>query len=125
MGLYERLKGVVKSEWNARVPPGSMGALWEGEEPAEGTDAALRARRGVRDVQSAYRVLEIAPSASLADVRAAYRSMATRYHPRSHSATADQAHAAQSLLIALTEALEVLEEHLLPLPAREDGPRAG
>lgn len=118
MGLFDRLGGVVKAEWNARFPlekrahPGgdsAAGARAEGAGPP-------RRRRAVADADAAYRILEVPQGASLEQVRAAYFQMAKRYHPRSHSAVPDQAHAAQTLLYALTDALEVLEEHLVPAP---------
>ena len=61
-------------------------------------------------------MLEIEQGSTLDEVRAAYRTLARRYHPRTLSKVPDQAYAAQTVLDALTEALEVLEAHLLPLP---------
>lgn len=119
MGLFDRISNVVKAEWHAR--------FGEHEEPAVDKErgeprgapihpTARARRRAVTDVDSAYRVLELLPGATLDEVREAYRALARRYHPRTYSRVPDQAHAAQTLLEALTDALEVLEEHLLPLP---------
>lgn len=51
-------------------------------------------------------------------MRAAYFRQAKRYHPRTLSTVSDQAYAAQTLLMTLTDALEILETELLPLPDR-------
>lgn len=117
MGLFERLGGVVKAEWNARFPTEKRSYA----ERERASNAATgfgppRRRRAVADADAAARILEVPKGASLEEVRAAYFQMAKRYHPRSHSSVPDQAHAAQTLLYALTDALEVLEEHLVPLP---------
>lgn len=71
----------------------------------------------VTDPETAYRVLELPENATLDEVRAAYRRMAQHYHPQTRLAEDAQADAARQLMRSLLEALEVLEEHLLPLPA--------
>jgi hypothetical protein len=135
MSLIDRLGNVVRSEWNDRF----------GEEPNERDDAPDDAdadadeepsakRRGkprassaarrpaarrapqVDDVASAWRVLEVREGATLDEVRESYFALARRYHPRTLSKVADKAYAAQTVLDALTDALELLEAHLLPLP---------
>jgi hypothetical protein len=73
------------------------------------------------DVQGALRVLELSGTPSLAEVRARYALLVRRYHPRTLDDSADDAHAARVVVDALTEALELLEEHLLPLPT-DDAP---
>jgi hypothetical protein len=80
------------------------------------------ADRGVRvpaasDVVGALRVLELAGAPSLVDVRAQYHRLARLHHPRTRSARADEARAAGAALDDLTEALELLERHHLPLDA--------
>ena len=76
----------------------------------------------VVDVQSAWNVLELEPGATLDVVRESYFAHARRYHPRTLSKNADQSYAAQTVLDALTDALELLEAHLLPLPDGRDLP---
>lgn len=137
MSLFDRLSNVVKAEWNARFGEGEEGreertydeeSLKEAQEAARGrprptssrgvTARTTRApRAAVTDVVSAFRMLELEKGATLDEVRASYRRLARRYHPRTLSKVPDQAYAAQTVLDALTEALEVLEAHLLPLPS--------
>lgn len=135
MSLFDRLGNVVKAEWNARFGDAAEEreeraydeeSLKEAEEALRGmrppstsaraaTAAAKAPRAAVTDVVSAYRMLELEKGATLDEVRASYRTLARRYHPRTLSKVPDQAYAAQTVLDALTEALEVLEAHLLPL----------
>lgn len=120
MSLFDRISTVVKAEWHARFgdeeePGRPEAAKGRGAAPVHPSGRAKR--RAVSDTDSAYRILELSPGATLDEVRAAYQAQARRYHPRTYSRVSDQAHAAQTLLEALTDALEVLEEHLLPLPA--------
>jgi hypothetical protein len=132
MSLIDRLGGVVKAEWNARFGEDDEDfhddAADEGDEKATrksgGSRPARRARSAasaqrvaVSDLESAWRLLELNKGATLDEVRAAYRRLARHYHPRTLSKVADQAYAAQTLLDALTDAVELLEAHLLPLPA--------
>lgn len=135
MSLFDRLGNVVKAEWNARFGEGDD----EGSERAADDESVREAeeatrarprpsgqraaatparapRAAVTDVVSAFRMLELEPGATLDEVRGSYRTLAKRYHPRTLSKVPDQAYAAQTVLDALTEALEVLEAHLLPLP---------
>ena len=123
MGLFDRLGGVVKAEWSARFPQEGRKASGANERPQSAPNHAgpPRRRRAVADADAAYRILEVPKGASLEEVREAYFQMSKRYHPRSHSRVPDQAHAAQTLLFALTDALEVLEEHLVPLPEGSSG----
>lgn len=118
MGLFDRLGDVVKAEWGARFPQENKNASGATKRPqsAPNEPGPPRRRRAVADPDAAYRILEVPRGASLEEVREAYLQMSRRYHPRSHSRVPDQAHAAQTLLYALTDALEVLEEHLVPLP---------
>jgi hypothetical protein len=61
----------------------------------------------------AYAVLGLADGATLADVREAYRALARHHHPFAVRDGLDSE--AQRVLDGLLEALEVLEEHLVPL----------
>jgi hypothetical protein len=70
----------------------------------------------VTDVDAALRALEMSGTPSLEQVRARYRELARRYHPKTRSLDADEARSAHLLQETLTEALELLEEHLLPMP---------
>src|SRR5690606_33495212 len=127
--LFDRLGHVVKAEWSSRFGEGDdedqeqkpdAASVREANEAARGSRqrpsgqkaAPVRAsatRAAVTDVMSAWRMLELEAGATLDEVRAAYRTLAQRYHPRTLSKVPDQAYAAQTVLDALTEALEVLE----------------
>jgi hypothetical protein len=113
MSVFERLRRAARAEWQA---------LSRHEPPAGTTSPSTppRARDRVpaaSDVQGALRVLELSGTPSLQQVRAQYALLARRYHPRTLDDDHDDAHAARVVVDALTEALELLEEHLLPLPA--------
>lgn len=72
-------------------------------------------------VQAAWAMLELTPGASLDEVRDAYQRLAQRYHPKTREVSA--APAAHAVIGRLTDALEVLEAHLLPWrPPRQDAP---
>lgn len=140
MSVIDRLGQVVKSEWNSRFSRDKDDA--EAEAMAE-VDEALKKTASttsasttsttsastptpalakpprtpqVNDVQSALRVLELQGSPTLDEVRARYRQLARRYHPKTQAQRADDRAAAHVVLETLTDALEVLEQHLLPLP---------
>jgi DnaJ-domain-containing protein 1 len=70
----------------------------------------------VTDVDGALRVLELSGSPHLDEVRARYRQLAQRYHPKTVGGRPDEVAAAHVVMESFTEALELLEEHLLPLP---------
>ena len=127
MSVIDRLGQVVKSEWNARFKQDGKDADKANKEAAEAVDAALKnststplpkppRAASVSDVEGALRVLELSSVTTLNDVRARYRELARRYHPKTQSDKADEQNAAHVVLEALTDALELLEEHLLPLP---------
>src|SRR5687767_6722740 len=65
------------------------------------------------DVPGAYAALGIAEGATLADVREAYRALARYHHPMAQRDGVDSD--AQRALDRLLEALELLEETLVPL----------
>ncbi|MBM4281771.1 MAG: J domain-containing protein [Deltaproteobacteria bacterium] len=120
MGLFDRLGSVVRSEWQALLHRDGPGVSHAPLAPAP------RARPRVpaaSDVAGALRVLELDGQPSLAEVRAQYQRLARRYHPRTLDGSADDTHAARVVVDALTEALELLEAHLLPI-ATEDAPPA-
>jgi hypothetical protein len=125
MGVLDRLGKVVKAEWNHRVARRSKddaaaGAHDDDRGRSRGPQVEARVperKPAVVDVDGALRVLELSGSPSLVEVRAQYRELARRYHPKTQSANADEAHAARVVLEALTDALEILEQHLLPLHA--------
>ena len=126
--VFDRFTKVVQSELNHRLrrrddgsvdavdaAPGPASAAASGLQP--GLQPSLHAGlRSVTDVKAAAHVLELPDDATLDMVRARYRELSQRYHPKTLSSRADEAHAAQVVLLSLTEALELLEEHLLPLP---------
>lgn len=116
--LLSRFTDVVKAEWNHRTgaadeKPSRPTATTEARTPG----SALDARK--TDVESAWRVLELSPGATLDEVRAAHRALSQRYYPKTRSAEQTQANAAHTLLEALADALFVLEEHLLPVAPSE------
>lgn len=122
MSVMDRLGQVVKSEWNARFrrdddKPGKAD-LDAAAHPSTAPGPARPPGRGptVSDVDGALRVLELGGSPTLQEVRVRHRDLARRYHPKTLSEKPDEAHAAHVVLEALTDALELLEEHLLPLP---------
>jgi hypothetical protein len=111
--ILSRFTDVVKAEWTHRTTsdkPDRTRATTEARTPSS-TQQATRT-----DVDSAWRVLEVSPGATLDEVRAAHRTLSMRYYPKTRGALPDQANAAHTLLEALTDALFVLEEHLLPVP---------
>lgn len=117
MNVFERLGRAARAEWDAltqRAPA----------TPSASTSTPPRARARVpaaSDVQGALRVLELSGTPSLREVREQYARLSHRYHPRTLDDDADDAHAARVVVDALTEALELLEEHLLPLAGPDDG----
>lgn len=125
MPLFDRLKDVVRSEITSLRNRASTAPTdaerahgkgkGKGDNPA--VDATMPRRApAVVDVDGALRVLELSGSPSLEDVRRQYRALAHRYHPKTRSAVPEEVNAARVVLDALTDALELLEEHLLPLP---------
>jgi hypothetical protein len=135
--VFERLGKVAQAEWTAlrkKRPADDLGkdadeeSLREAEDAARGADGSARTTsarttrvpptsgRAVHDVDGALRVLELTGTPTLAEVRERYRALAKRYQPKTQSRSQDEAHAAHQVMDALTDALELLEEHLLPLP---------
>lgn len=126
MSVFDRITKVVKSEWNHRfgedMDDGSVDRVLDVDR-VDASDGATqgplptRARStSVPDVDGAMRVLELTGVPTLDVVRARYRELACRYHPRTTSEQPDHVHAAHVVLLSLTDALELLEEHLLPMP---------
>lgn len=75
------------------------------------------------DPAGAYAALGLAESATLADVREAYRALARYHHPM---AVRDGVESdAQRALDRLLEALELLEEHMVPLSPSSGGGGSG
>lgn len=62
-------------------------------------------------VKDYYRILELLPNASLNDIKKAYKKLALKYHPDSHSGLKDA-----NTFIEVTEAYEVLSD---PIKRRE------
>lgn len=116
--MFERFGRVVKAEIGhlVRRSPSDAGAPSTSTRPSVSATTPRGARQAaVVDVEGALRVLELSGSPALADVRAQYRMLARRYHPKTRSPAADEAHSARVVLDALTDALELLEAHLLPV----------
>jgi hypothetical protein len=119
--FFDRLGRVVKAEWNARfgdLPDDELAQQLDVVEQAPALHRPPRAP-AVSDVDGALRVLELSSVPTLDVARAQYRALARRYHPRTRARSPDQVHAAQTVLEALTDAIEVLEEHLLPIPGEQ------
>lgn len=125
MGVFDRIGKVVRAELGHRFRRGRVDDEPAPDEaPRHNGRAAVDARtqdapkRAVVDVEGALRVLELSspPGAPpLAEVRAQYQRLARRYWPKTQSNDADEAHAAKVVVDALTDAVELLEEQLLPL----------
>ena len=132
--ILDRMSKVVKAEWNSRFSaedlPADSAESFEDQvsvdvapekEPRSkrrGAKVSAR-RRGLTDAQQALELLELPSDVTLDDVRTAYRRQAVLLHPRTLLENADQAYAAQTLLLTLTDAYEILELHLLPDPSLE------
>ncbi len=116
MSVLERVGKMVRSEWNARRPRAKGDGPEHAHQGAPSASAPSARKPAVVDVDGALRVLELHPGATLDAVRAQHLALARRYYPKTLSTSADEAHAARVVLEALTDALELLEEHLLPLP---------
>jgi hypothetical protein len=121
MPLFDRLKDVVRSEithlrTGRTTPPTAADGEATSTKAGKKTVDATMPRRApaVVDVDGALRVLELTGSPSLDDVRRQYRALAHRYHPKTRSSVSEEVNAARVVLDALTDALELLEEHLLP-----------
>ena len=69
----------------------------------------------IKTPEQAYERLELNVNASLDEVRARYREVARVWHPRAQQ-DGEPADRARKHLDGYLDALEVLEEHLLPLP---------
>ncbi|OGQ26751.1 MAG: hypothetical protein A2138_23440 [Deltaproteobacteria bacterium RBG_16_71_12] len=127
MSVLDRVGKVVRAEWNARRPRFGRQRGADREHPARepSTTTAPPRRPAVADVDGALRVLELPAGATLDEVRAQHARLARRYHPKTLAVSADEAHAARVVLEALTDALELLEEHHLPLPPEPPTPPTG
>ena len=119
MGFMERLGKVVRAEISAITHPGHRRSTVP--QPAATTTTANAATTPpiraplVTDVDGALRVLELTGEPTLDVVRRRAHELARHYHPKTTSADVEEARAAHLVVQALTEALEILEEHLLPV----------
>jgi hypothetical protein len=131
--FWDRFKGVVRSEWNSVFSDDGADAFSDDEALREAQDAAEYGVHGPStggsgapasldrpSVQSAFRLLDLLPSAGLEEVRAAYFELARHYQPLVSSGNAERASNARTVIFALTEAYEVLCEHLVPLTAANE-----
>ena len=123
--VFDRLTKVVRSELTAAFSRegDDDDAVFDETQPppTDGERGPIAAKVTTRmpsipDAKSAARVLDVAEDATLDEVRAAYRRQAIAFHPRTLAGTPEQTLAAQTIIDTLTEALEILEAHLLPLP---------
>ena len=125
MSVLERVGKMVRSEWNARRARRDRHEHGYPERGAETAAAPVVRKPAVVDVDGALRVLELHPGATLDEVRSQYGLLARRYYPKTLSTSADEGHAARVVLEALTDALELLEEHYLPVPPDPSPPAPG
>ena len=117
MGFLDRLGKVVRAEISAVVRPETR-APGAPTTPPRAAAATTPPRAPlVTDVDGALRVLELPPEATLVEVRKRARELSRHFHPKTRSADAEEVRAARMVLEALTEAQELLEEHLLPVAA--------
>jgi DnaJ-class molecular chaperone len=117
MSLLDKLAEVAdiaKSEYQRHFGDEDPDGVHEGGfgTSDEGGAAFLPA---IRTPEQAYERLELSASASLDEVRARYREVAQLWHPRAQQ-DGEAADRARKHLDGYLDALEVLEEHLLPLP---------
>lgn len=123
MGFLDRLGKVVRAEISAVVRP-------DARAPGGSTSTATTPPRAtttpptpttrsplVTDVDAALRVLELPAEATLDAVRQKARDLSRHFHPKTRSADPEEVRAARLVLEAITEAQELLEEHLLPVAA--------
>ena len=57
-----------------------------------------------------YKLLEMEPSNNLDDIKSQYRKLIRKYHPDRHHSVEDKREAAETLSIALNEAMEYFEK---------------
>ena len=118
MGFMERLGKVVRAEISAITHAGqrrsTVPQAATTTPPGATTTPPTRAPL-VTDVDGALRVLELTGEPTLDVVRQRAHELARHYHPKTTSSDAEEARAARLVVQALTEALEILEEHLLPV----------
>jgi len=120
--LFDRLGNVIKSEWNARfsddpIATSDVSAFSDQETtnavvPSQAYSSGKRVGR--MDIGSAWRVLELAPGTDIKIVRTQYHQLSRKYHPRTLSDNPDHAYTAQTVIDGLTDAVEILEEELMP-----------
>lgn len=124
MGFMERLGKVVRAEISAITHAGPRRSTSAVTAPhattpkktSTGAATAPPSRAPlVTDVDGALRVLELTGEPTLDVVRQRAHELARHFHPKTTSSDADEAHAARRVVQAITEALELLEEHLLPV----------
>lgn len=123
MPILDKLRGVgeaVRDKVKETFGEGE-GATEEGAEPGLEEGPEGRALEPALDVAGARKLLGLSDGATLADVREAYRALARRHHPLARRDGMDSE--AARTLDRLLEALELLEEHLVPLAGA--GPASG
>jgi nucleoside phosphorylase len=120
MTLLDRLGDVVRAEANAAKDAVASvfrrkGSDPSGEESQPAESAVVERTHTVTikpgDVAAAMRMLELTGNPTLDQVRTQYRRLAEAGYARA----AQQGKSSSSLSWALTEALEVMEQHLLPV----------
>ena len=135
MGVMRRIADAARTTWERRMRIGEkpLSELTDKELEAElvrrrrmrasgrgvtsSEDASPEARRAKAAVERAnvrqwYANLELAPGATIADVKAAYERLMKRYDPAKHARDPDKHRAATDLARGLREAYEGLLAHL-------------
>jgi hypothetical protein len=115
MGFMERLGKVVRAEISAITHAGERRSATPPATTIPGAATPPTRSPLVTDVDGALRVLELTGEPTLDVVRERAHALARHYHPRTNSTDAEEARAARLVVQAITEALEILEEHLLPV----------
>lgn len=115
MSLLDKLSEVAdiaKSEYQRHFGDEDPNGEHSHGDTDDGGSAFLPA---IRSAEQAYERLELGEHSSLDEVRARYREVAKLWHPRAHQ-DGEAGERARKHLEGYLDALEVLEEHLLPLP---------
>lgn len=108
MGLLRRLYNVARSNVAALRKPGEAFIPEEPitpETPNEGDPGVVESAAAAY-----YANLELAPGASYAEIKSAYRRLLRKYHPDKHLNNASKARTAEEIAKRLNEAMDYFEQ---------------
>jgi DnaJ-domain-containing protein 1 len=108
MTLWRRLYNITRSNLRRDVrSAGSVSAEVDGFQP----EYSSRPAAPPQDPLEAryYANLELAPGASYAEIKAAYRGLLSKYHPDKHHGDPDRSETAGEISRGLNEAMEYFE----------------